>query len=43
MSADLPASALSEKDYARIYEHEYDIDGAPWGMLNVVLADRDRG
>ena len=33
MSADL---------YARICEQEYDIDGAPWGMLNAVLSDRRR-
>lgn len=32
---------MSQEHYARICEHEYDIDRAPWGMLNAVLADRE--
>ncbi|MBO0806843.1 MAG: hypothetical protein J2P32_00875 [Actinobacteria bacterium] len=35
---------MSEDEYARICDEEmHDIDGAPWGILNVVLADRERG
>jgi hypothetical protein len=35
---------MSDEDYARICNEElHDIDGAPWGILNVVLADRERG
>src|SRR5579859_3197216 len=30
---------MTDELYARICEHEYDIDGAPWGMLNTVLSD----
>ena len=33
---------MSDELHARICEHEYDIDGAPWGMLNAVLSDRRR-
>jgi hypothetical protein len=30
--------------YARVCECElHDIDGAPWGLLNAILADRERG
>jgi len=35
---------MSDDLYASICEHEWhDIDGAPWGILNAVLADRRRG
>jgi hypothetical protein len=34
---------MSDDHYASICDHErHDIDGAPWGMLNAVLADRRR-
>jgi hypothetical protein len=34
---------MSDDDYAQILRQElHDIDGAPWGVLNVVLADRER-
>lgn len=34
---------MSDDHYARICDQElHDIDGAPWGVLNVVLADRER-
>jgi hypothetical protein len=33
---------MSDEDHTRMCEHAYDIDGAPWGMLNVVLSDRHR-
>lgn len=35
---------MSDDLYAHICECEFhDIDGAPWGLLNAVLADRERG
>ena len=35
---------MSDDDYGQICSQElHDIDGAPWGILNVVLADRERG
>lgn len=34
---------MSDERYARICERQYDIDGAPRGMLKAVLSDRHRG
>lgn len=35
---------MSDTDYERICDQElHDIDGPPWGILNAVLADRERG
>ena len=35
---------MNDELYDRLRDHEfYDIDAAPWGMLNAVLADRSRG
>lgn len=35
---------MSDDDYTRICDQElHDIDGAPWGILDAVLADRERG
>jgi hypothetical protein len=32
---------MTDEEFERIREMEFhDIDGAPWGMLNAVLADR---
>ena len=34
---------MSEEDLERIYEERvYDVDGAPWGLLDALLADRTR-
>lgn len=33
---------MSDERYEELAESPYDIDGAPWGMLNAVLADRER-
>jgi hypothetical protein len=33
---------MSDEDHTRMCKHAYDIDGAPGGMLNVVLSDRHR-
>jgi hypothetical protein len=33
---------MSDREYARMCEDEYDIDGAPRGLLNVLVADRER-
>jgi len=36
-------SWMSDDDFERIKEVEtHDIDGAPWGILNVVLTDRGK-
>ncbi|MDQ1538729.1 MAG: hypothetical protein QOE58_3122 [Actinomycetota bacterium] len=33
---------MTEQDYLGLCDRElHDIDGAPWGILNAVLADRD--
>ena len=35
---------MSDERYEQICQEElHDIDGAPWGILNAVLADRHRG
>jgi len=31
---------MSDERYAELLETRYDIDGAPWGLLNALLADR---
>lgn len=34
---------MSEDDYQGLRDRElHDIDGAPWGILNAVLADREK-
>lgn len=34
---------MSEEDYEGLLARElHDIDGAPWGILNAVLADREK-
>ncbi len=34
---------MTEADYERICDRElHDIDGAPWGILNALLADREK-
>ena len=33
---------MTDERYAELAVTPYDIDGAPWGMLNAVLADRER-
>lgn len=33
---------MTDERYAELAETPYDIDGAPWGLLNVLLADRER-
>jgi hypothetical protein len=33
---------MSDREYARMCEDQYDIDGAPRGLLNVLVADRER-
>lgn len=33
---------MSQDYYADLAATPYDIDGAPWGLLNALLADRDR-
>lgn len=33
---------MSDERYSELAESPYDIDGAPWGLLNALLADRDR-
>lgn len=40
--ADKVPSWMSADRLAELEETPYDIDGAPWGLLNAVLADRDR-
>lgn len=33
---------MTKKRYAELADAPYDIDGAPWGILNAILADRNR-
>lgn len=34
---------MSEEHLRRIFEERvYDVDGPPWGLLNALLADRER-
>lgn len=33
---------MTDARYAELAETPYDIDGAPWGLLNALLADRER-
>ena len=34
---------MTDEDFEGLLDRElHDIDGAPWGILNAVLADRDR-
>jgi len=34
---------MTEEDYQGLRDRElHDIDGAPWGILNAILADRDK-
>lgn len=33
---------MTQDYYADLAATPYDIDGAPWGLLNALLADRDR-
>ncbi len=33
---------MSEERFQELMETPYDIDGAPWGLLNAVLEDRGR-
>lgn len=34
---------MTDEDYEALRDRElHDIDGAPWGILNAVLADRDK-
>jgi len=35
---------MNEDRYQQIYDKEtHDIDGAPWGILNALVADRSKG
>lgn len=35
---------MTEERYRRLCDQEmHDIDGAPWGILNAVVADREKG
>lgn len=33
---------MTDERYAELADTPYDIDGAPWGLLNALLADRQR-
>jgi hypothetical protein len=37
-----PPPWMDAEELLHLEETPYDIDGAPWGLLNALLADRDR-
>ena len=37
-----PPGWMGEEERQRMAATSYDIDGAPWGLLNALLADRNR-